>query len=50
LVPWFAFAVRAFCFFFDVRFDIGERCYRSGRRERRADPLAGGADQGFRAR
>jgi hypothetical protein len=26
-VPWFALDVRAFCFFFDVRFDIGMKCY-----------------------
>jgi hypothetical protein len=29
-VPWFALEVRAFCFFFDVRFDIGAPCYRAG--------------------
>jgi hypothetical protein len=27
LVPWLALEVRAFCFFFDVRFDIGMKCY-----------------------
>jgi hypothetical protein len=29
LVPWLALEVRAFIFFFDVRFDIGAQCYRA---------------------
>lgn len=29
LVPWLAFDLRAFIFFFDVRFDIGTQCYRA---------------------
>jgi hypothetical protein len=39
-VPWLALEVRAFCFFFDVRFDIGARWYRRPPPTAQARPYA----------